>query len=298
MLSSAAFAPQVAWQNFWRNKGLSLFAVSVMTVVLLLVAVSLVLGHSFDQTIQGVESKASTVSVFMRDETPLVNVANLETRLRDDPRVRSVSFVSKSQALQRYEHDPNIPSDMIQGLEGYNPLPATVDVDIRDIRDESAIVGQVKDLPLLDKNGATNYREDVISRIVLFGRFVAILGGALLLGLTGVAVFIVMMSIRTAVFVRRQEIEVMKLVGATDWFVRGPFLLEGMLAGLVAALIAVMAVGGGYRPLVTWGQSYLPWLPLSYDAAFLGQLVLMMGAFGLILGAVGSYLGVRRFLQT
>jgi cell division transport system permease protein len=292
------FAPAVAWQNFWRNKGLSIFAVSVMTVVLLMVAVALVLGHSFDQTIKGVESKASTVSIFMRDETPLMNVANLESRLRDDPRVRSVVFTSKAGALQRYQNDPSIPSDMLQGLEGYNPLPATVDVDIRDIKDETAVVGLVKDLPLLDKNGATNYREDVIKRIVLFGRFVALVGAALLLGLTGVAVFIIMMSIRTAVFVRRKEIEVMKLVGATDWFVRGPFLLEGMFAGLIAATVAVVAVGGGYHPMVDWGRSYLPWVPLSYDAAFLGQLVLMMAGFGLLLGALGSYLGVRRFLHT
>src|SRR5207245_2338956 len=99
------------------------------------------------------------------------------------------------------------------------------------------------------------------------------------------------------VFVRRKEIEVMKLVGATDWFVRGPFLLEGMLAGLIAAVLAVAVVAGGYQPFVDKVRGAVPFLPLSYDAAFLGQLCLVMAVFGVGLGVIGSYLGVRRFLQ-
>lgn len=89
----------------------------------------------------------------------------------------------------------------------------------------------------------------------------------------------------------------MKLVGATDWFVRGPFLLEGMLAGLIASLMAVVMVAAGYQPFVDRVRSAVPFLPLSYDAAFLGQLCLVLAAVGILLGAVGSYLGVRRFLQ-
>ncbi len=89
----------------------------------------------------------------------------------------------------------------------------------------------------------------------------------------------------------------MKLVGATDWFVRGPFLMEGMLAGLLASILAVIVVAGGYHPFVDKVKGAVPFLPLAYDGNFLGQLCLEMGAVGIALGAFGSYLGVRRFLQ-
>jgi cell division transport system permease protein len=295
--ASLSFAPRSALQNFWRNKGLSVFAVSVMFVVLLMTGVSLVLGHSFNQTIDSLKAKASTVSIYIADSTPTANVINVENRLRADPRVRSVSYVSKNSALSKYKQDPNIPPDMISNLEGQNPLPASVDVDVKNINDLDSIANDVKGLPLLDKQGATNYRKEVIDKVVLFSRFVGIAGSVLLASLGAVAVFIIMMSIRTAVFVRRKEIEVMKLVGATDWFVRGPFLMEGMLAGLLASFLAVGVVAGGYHPFVDKVRGAVPFLPLSYDASFLGQLCLVMAGVGIALGALGSYLGVRRFLQ-
>jgi cell division transport system permease protein len=295
--ASLAFAPKAAWQNFWRNRGLSVFAVSVMFVVLLMTGIALVIGHSFNQTIESLKSKASTVSIYISDSAPMANVVNLENRMRADPRVRSVTYVSKGQALKKYQSDPNIPKDMIANLEGQNPLPASIDVDVKNVNDLNAIASDVQALPLLDKQGATNYRKEVIDKVVLFSRFVGIAGTVLLGGLGAVAVFIIMMSIRTAVFVRRKEIEVMKLVGATDWFVRGPFLLEGMLAGFLASILSVIVVAGGYHPFVDKVKGAVPFLPLSYDAGFLGQLVLVMGFVGIALGAVGSYLGVRRFLQ-
>ena len=297
MWASLSFAPRAAWQNFWRNRGLSVFAVSVMFVVLLMTGVSLVLGHSFNQTIDSLKQKASTVSIYIADPTPMANVINLENRLRQDRRIRTVSYVSKAQALTKYKNDPNIPSDMINNLEGQNPLPASIDVDVKNINDLNAVANDVQGLPLLDKQGATNYRKEVIDKVVLFSRFVGIAGTVLLAGLGAVAVFIIMMSIRTAVFVRRKEIEVMKLVGATDWFVRGPFLMEGMLAGLLASILAVIVVAGGYHPFVDKVKGAVPFLPLSYDGNFLGILCLQMGAVGIALGALGSYLGVRRFLQ-
>jgi cell division transport system permease protein len=106
-----------------------------------------------------------------------------------------------------------------------------------------------------------------------------------------------MNTIRTAVYYRRQEIEVMKLVGATEWFVRGPFLLEGVMTGLIAAALALGVLLVAYRPFVERFQSELFFIPLTYDARYasvLAQELLMTGA---VLGALGSYIGVRRFVR-
>ena len=208
-----------------------------------------------------------------------------------------MTYVDKSSALTRYKSDPSIPPDMIDNLEGQNPLPASLDVDVKNIQDLDAIANDVKGLPILDKQGPTNYRKEVIDKVVLFGNFVGLAGGVLLVGLGAVAVFIIMMSIRTAIFVRHEEIEVMKLVGATDWFVRGPFLIEGMLAGFLASLLAIVVVAGGYQPFVVKVRDAVPFLPLSYDVGFIWQLCLALAVIGIGLGGLGSYLGVRRFLQ-
>lgn len=295
MWNSVGFAPLVAWQNFWRNTALSVFAVSVMFVVLMMTSVSLVIGHSFNQTIDTLKARASTISIFIADTTPMINVMNLDGHLRADPRVRSVTLITKNDALARYKQDPNVPQDFLENLEG-NPLPASLDVDVKSVNDLDAIANEVRGLPLLDKSGATNYRKEVIDKVVLFSRFVGVAGTVVLLGLGAVAVFIIMMSIRTAVFARHKEIEVMKLVGATDWFVRGPFVLEGMLAGFLASALSIAVVAGGYHPFVDRVRSAVPFLPLSYDAGFLWQLCLVMALVGIVLGAMGSYLGVRRFL--
>jgi cell division transport system permease protein len=122
-------------------------------------------------------------------------------------------------------------------------------------------------------------------------------GFGILLMLTVVSIVIVMNTIRTAVYHRRPEIEVMKLVGATEWFVRGPFVLEGIITGLIAAAIALGLVLLAYRPFVDRFRADLFFIPLSYDPAYvnrLGQDLLLAGA---LLGALGSYIGVRRFVR-
>jgi cell division transport system permease protein len=180
---------------------------------------------------------------------------------------------------------------------GTNPLPASLDVTVRDIRDLGAIDQAVRTSPLVDRSPATNYEPNVIDKIILLARVAGIAGLVLIVGLTGLSVFIIMLTIRTAIYLRRKEIEVMKLVGATDWFVRWPFIVEGLFVGVVGAVVAVLIVGFGYRPAVINLQSVLIFVPLSFDPYYLRLVLVAMLGFGLLLGSVGSYLGVRRFLK-
>ena len=116
-------------------------------------------------------------------------------------------------------------------------------------------------------------------------------------GLAIVSLFIVINTIRIAVYSRRQEIEVMKLVGATDWFVRWPFVFEGMLYGLLASLLTLLIVVPAYDPVVENFWALLSFLPVERDPQFVTKLALMTMVVGIALGAVGSYISVRRFLE-
>src|SRR6266567_2694817 len=182
-------------------------------------------------------------------------------------------------------------------LADTKPLPASLDVTVKDIRDLGAIDQEVRTSPLVDKSPATNYEPNVIDKIILLARVAGIAGLVLIIGLTGLSVFIIMLTIRTAIYLRRKEIEVMKLVGATDWFVRWPFIVEGLIVGVVGAVVAVLIVGFGYRPAVANLQSVLIFVPLAFDPYYLRVVLAAMLGFGLLLGSVGSYLGVRRFLK-
>jgi cell division transport system permease protein len=106
-----------------------------------------------------------------------------------------------------------------------------------------------------------------------------------------------MNTIRTAVYHRRKEIEVMKLVGATEWFVRGPFILEGIMTGLIAAAIALALLVIAYQPAVDRFHSDVAFIPLSYDPAFISSLARDLLGGGALLGALGSYIGVRRYVK-
>jgi len=290
------FAASSAWQNFWRNAAVSVASVLIVWVVLLALGSLLLVLHSLDQIVALEKSRASAISVYLADNTPLSSIMDFKLHLEHDPRVTAVTYVTKDQAMQRFREMPALDPQVIDSL-GTNPLPASLDVTVRDIRDLGAIDQEVRSSPLVDKSPATNYEPSVIDKIVLLARVAGIAGLALIVALTGLSVFIIMLTIRTAIYLRRKEIEVMKLVGATDWFVRWPFIVEGLIVGVAGAVVAVLIVGFGYRPAVQNLQSVLIFVPLSYDPSYLRLVLAAMMAFGLLLGTVGSYLGVRRFLK-
>jgi cell division transport system permease protein len=271
-------------------------SVLIVWVVLLALASLLLILHSFDEIVAIEKSRASAISVYLADNIPLSSAMDFKQRLEQDPRVTGVVYVSKDQAMQRFRQMPALSVDIIDSL-GTNPLPASLDVTVKDIRDLADIDRMVRISSLVDKSPATNYEPNVIDKIILLSRVAGIAGLVLIVALTGLSVFIIMLTIRTAIYVRRKEIEVMKLVGATDWFVRWPFIVEGVMVGVVGAVVAVLIVGLGYRPAVINLQSWLVFIPMVYDPLYLRYVLVGMLAFGLFLGTFGSYLGVRRFLR-
>jgi cell division transport system permease protein len=181
---------------------------------------------------------------------------------------------------------------------GSNPLPASFDVDVRQLADLSQIDAMARGLPIVDSgsnNQVTDYNKDVIPRLQSAIFWIRLIGIVLGVILAIISLVIIMNTIRTAVYIRRTEIEIMKLVGATDWFVRWPFIIEGVLGGILAAVFGGTVVAVAYRLVLH--QVNTSFLGIGYDAAFLTGLLFLLLAVGAALGAFGSYLGVRRFLN-
>jgi len=295
MLRNLKFAFNSAWQSFWRNLAVSLAAVLSITLILILGGVNLLVGHAFTQVLDGFRAKVSEISINVADDTPLTDVYNFKQQLAADPRVASVQFITKEQALAQFTADPNN-AVFAQQIDG-NPLDAKLEVRVTKLTDVSAIDSLARGWSGVDPTDPTNYQGDFVNRMLELSQWLGLAGVGLLAILVVISVVIVMNTIRTAVYHRRKEIEVMKLVGATEWFVRGPFVLEGIMTGLIAAAIALALLVVAYQPAIDRFHSDVTFIPLSYDPNFISSLALDLLLGGALLGALGSYLGVRRYVK-
>lgn len=289
------FALSSAWQSFWRNAGVSVAAVVSITLILMLAGVNLLLGHALAGVLDTYKTRVSVISISVSDQTPLATVYDFKQQLEADPRVASVTFVTKDEELQRFSSDPRN-RDLIANIEG-NPVPAKLEVHVKNLNDVDAINNLGRAWRGADRTDPTDYQGDFIARMVKLSAWLSLAGYALMAILVVVSVVIVMNTIRTAVYHRRQEIEVMKLVGATEWFVRGPFVIEGVMTGVLAASLALGLLLGAYRPFVERFRADLFFIPLSYDPRFVSTLGQDLFLGGALLGAMGSYIGVRRFVR-
>ena len=286
------FALHSAGQNFRRNLGVSLAGVFTMGLILFLVGGALLFTHSVDSILQTQQANASRIKIYLSDSASLAQITDFESRLQHDPRVLSVTFENKDQAAQEASQDPDI-GQALQTL-GSNPLPASLNLTVKQLTDLQAFDTLAKDTPIVDKTTATDYNPDVISKLHTIIGIITGVGVAIALILFVISIVIIMNTIRTAVYGRRTEIEIMKLVGATDWFVRWPFILEGVIGGLLAAIFSAAIVVGGYELFVHAAQQSL--LSIPFDEQFTVVLVALLTIGGVCVGAFGSYLGVRRFL--
>jgi cell division transport system permease protein len=289
------FALASAWQSFCRSAAVSVAAVLSITLILLLAGASLLLGHALGQVLDSYRQRVSVLTISVADDTPLAAVYDFADQLRARPDVLGVQFITKDEELHRFAADPRN-QQLLEQIEG-NPVPAKLEVRVARLDDVSRIDALARQWRGVDRTDPTDYQGDFIGNMLRLLTWQTVGGLGLLAILTVASVVIVMNTIRTAVYHRRQEIEVMKLVGATEWFVRGPFVIEGILTGLIAAALALGILVVAYRPFVQGFQSALFFVPLTYDPGFVTVLAHELLAFGAALGAVGSYAGVRRFVR-
>ena len=297
VLASLGFACGSALQNFRRNLGLSVTGVITIGFILAAMGAAVVVTHILGTILAQQQGNASRIQIYLQDSLSEQSIANYQDHLAHDPRVTGVTFSNKDDALKTAEARGTIEASQISALGGLNPLPAELNVKVGKLSDLPELNSEASASPLADTN--TNYRTDynasvtsTLQSINFWVMTIAIVGCLIF---AFISLVIVMNTIRTAVFARRVEIEIMKLVGATDWFVRWPFILEGIIGGLLAAAFSGAIVYGGYR-VVAHLLSVSNIAPVGYDAGFALFLVALIALAGAALGAAGSYLGVRRFL--
>ena len=286
------YVARLAFTSLWRNRWISSVAILTTAVLLLILSGFFVLMASLSVSVQALQAKVNVV-VYLKDAIGDSQRQDLETQLRAKPGVVSVAYSSKSDALSQLRAQFSDRPALISAVEG-NPLPASYQVVLKDPSNAATFAQQIS---LLDGVDSVDFKQDTVQRLLAISRFVRIGGILVMLGLTGAVVFIMVNIARMGIYARRQEIEIMRLVGATDWFVRWPFVVEGALCGLLAALLTVGVVSMGYHRIIANVARTLAFLPLVFAPTFLYKLAAAAIVLGIAVGGGGSLFAVRRFWQ-
>jgi cell division transport system permease protein len=294
MIRFLAFSMKRAWQGFWRNIVMSLAATATMVLMLLLLAGLLIVVTGLNAGLDYFESKVE-VTAFVRDGAPQARVDEVMAEVKALPQVAGVAFVSKDEAIRRFRtyNEARGQTDLTDVLP-WNPLPASIEVDLSDPLAYAGVAGTLKNERDVVEEVVEN--QSVVNALLLVTNTMR-LGGTIVLGLVAITVFfIVINTIRLAVVARAQEIEIMRLVGASDAFIRWPFVFEGIFVGVLGAVITLVLLGIAYQPLSEVMFALFQVLPLRFGEFVLRDVALVVLGAGVALGGLGSYVSVRSYL--
>jgi len=292
VISFVVFSLKRAWQGFWRNAVMSLAATATMVLMLLLLAGFWIIQTGLLAGLEFTEQKVEVVAYLQPNVTDN-QVATLKADLEAMPAVDAVSFISRDVALDRFRASMRAQGreDLTQYLDA-NPLYASIEVKLVDPASVRVVSETLRgDLSV---RNVINI-EDLVERVLTVTSILRTAGTVILLLVGAIALFIIVNTIRLAVFARAEEIEIMRLVGASDAFIRCPFVFEGAFVGFLGAAFTLAILAAAADPLSGFLVDFFRVLPLQVGSLTRDVVTLVMGA-GVGLGILGSWLSVRTYL--
>jgi cell division transport system permease protein len=292
VISFVLFSMSRAWQGFWRNAVMSLAATATMILMLLLLAGFWIIQTGLLAGLQFTEQKVEVVAYLQPNATDR-QVSELEDRLKAMPQVASVAYVSRDEALVRFRASMQAQGreDLTRYLDA-NPLYASLEVKMVDPSQVRIVGDALRGDPSI--RNVINI-EDLVDRVLTVTGILRTAGTVVLVVVGVIALFIIINTIRLAVLARAEEIEVMRLVGASDAFIRWPFVFEGALVGLLGSLLTLGILLAVADPLSAFMADFFRVLPLQFGSLTRDLVALVMGT-GVGLGILGSWLSVRTYL--
>jgi ABC-type ATPase involved in cell division/cell division protein FtsX len=279
-------------RSWSRDMRLTAPALGSMALLLVLCGTLAMVGISVEKVAAQQASQASLVRVYLAADSTPAGVAALKARLVADPRVASVTEVSPEQALAAANSRPGL--DNLASLSSTNPFPASLDVQVRQVTQVGAVAASVKTDPAVDPAYPTSYDPDTYSRLRHFALVAGGIGGGLVILFALVAYAVIANSMRGIAAARRQEVAVIRLLGARGWMLRGPFVVEGLMIGALAGALAAAAVAGAWLLATRFESATYAQLLPGVDAIAVQHLVAAVLAAGLLLGSLTAMLGFRK----
>lgn len=290
-------------RNFWRNGWLSLAAVFVMVITLFILSLFMILNLGVNETVKKVSEKID-LSIRIKDGTLIEEVNKLSDVLKKEEGIESVVYKSKEQAWEEFKNLNEKNREITSELEpSDNPLWASLEVKVRDPNKIQNIVDIAEAQEYRGIVDKVNYREkqNVFESLVKFTNFIKRTGLTLTIIFVAISFLIIFNTIRITIYSRREEVEIMKLVGATNWYVRAPFLLEGALYGIIGAILCIIILFSSIYFVTPMMTKY--WTVISQSKSldylkdkflFIITLEILVGVF---IGVVSSSIAIRKHLK-
>ena len=304
--SNIGYSLRECGHHFRRNWTTVLGA--VVTIFLSLFIIGLfVLGSVMINNMVGSVEDTVTIQAFLSDDADQSAVTAFQTKVQGWDNVESVIYKDKDQALEEYRTSMSNrnAADAVAALDGENPLPASLVIKLTDpqqVEDAAQKIIADTDFQSIcddadNPAGDVNYGRQTVERLFSVANYIRIAAVVLVALLTFVAFVFINNTIRLAITARRREIAIMRLVGASNGFIRGPFLMEGTLEALIAALLAIGALAAGSNALLGKLSDTLSFLSFDIAQSTVFATYVLLLAIGVIIGLFGSAMAMRRYLK-
>ena len=286
-----------ALQQIWRNKGMSTASVFAITAMLLILGLFFVITVNINLFTEMLKNNYNEVEVFLNDDVKKSDAENIMKKIDAEPGVKSSAYRSKTEAMKIMKARWGENSYLLDSL-GDNPLPSSIVVTVDSMSTADNVIKMVKGTDGVED---VKYYQDTVKKLTKITNFLKLAAMIIMVFLIIVSIVVVSNTIKLTVFARAKEIEIMKYIGATNWFIRGPFLIEGILIGVISSAVSAVATFFIYREIISLvGKQFMtimssPLVPAGYLSV---NLILIFLAIGVSIGACGSIVSMRKFLDT
>lgn len=283
--------------NVFKNKKSTFSAMLVMCISMLVFGIFFIIGENVNHVMSTLES-SQEIQVFIKNEATEEEIAIAGEQIKAIEGVNKVEYVSKDEALDIMQDRVGENSYLLAGYEENNFLPASYKVTLTDLELVGQVEEQINNLDNIKKITSSN---ETMSKLLGIANGIRIVTAAILVALVIASIFIIANTIKLTVYARRKEISIMKYVGATNSFIRWPFIVEGILIGIVSACISVLIIGGVYKGIATkLLESALVQsigLTLVTFGDMFSLIILVYLLLGIGIGVIGSSLSMRKYLE-
>jgi cell division transport system permease protein len=297
MIRNIAYAIKQAFIQIVRNKAMSFASLFSITAMLLILGLFFIVAVNVNLISENAKKQFDTIQIYLLDTTEWAPIADMIQTLSDMPEVKKADFINKDQALLELKARWGENGYLLEGLET-NPLPNSIRIKVNKLEDADKVVVVAKTFQGIED---VKYYQTTINKLISVTNFIKVSALVMIIFLIIVSVVVVSNTIKLTVLAREKEISIMKYVGATNWFIRGPFLTEGIIMGLLSATIAALCTGFIYSKIVeklSQQAAVLLSSGMVSQGFLISNLVFIFIPLGVSIGAIGSMLSMRRFLDT
>lgn len=277
----------------WRNKGVAFASVITLAVALTITGFTMVFVNSGNQVVTHLQEQVE-INAYVKTDVERVDALNLAKEIEKMPGFAQLDFVSKEKGILLLQERFGTEMDLSATLGGENPLP---DQYIIKATSPDMVEVIVKELKRMEEIDNIVYGKEIVDNILSFTFWAKNLGMFLIVGVMIAALFLIMITIRLTVYSRAHEIKVMKFIGATNWYIIFPFLIEGLIIGLLGSVMAAVIIFFGYQTFMEYVILNISFIPLEYDYQELYYTLAALIGGGILIGIVGSLTATRKHLK-